>query len=315
MFIQKMTRSECLCALTGARLGRLACAQGDKPYAVPFYFVYHDPYLYGFTTPGQKTEWMRANPHVCVELDEVDDAEQWMSIILFGRYEELPDAPEWEEERLRAHQLLQQHPVWWEPGCASSAQRIPSRPVTPIFFRIGIDRITGRRAMPSDGREVSSRMPSPARDSAGWLRRVIDALCRPFAARRSRERYGPSLDEGHRDRAGNVFSFPRVSKAMKERVMAETQLTLTAGGAPVPDGAAGAGAEGRARRGAPDAHPHLPRAHPPPGGADRQPADQARAPARVAESVPATLPVRRPGVGAGQRAVGAVPVAALAYIS
>ena len=59
MFIQKMTRSECLGTLAGARLGRLACAQGDQPYAVPFYFVYHDPYLYGFTTPGQKTEWMR----------------------------------------------------------------------------------------------------------------------------------------------------------------------------------------------------------------------------------------------------------------
>jgi hypothetical protein len=92
MLIQKMTRSECLGTLAGARLGRLACAQGDQPYAVPFYFVYHEPYLYGFTTPGQKTEWMRANPHVCVELDEVDDAEQWMSVILFGRYEELPDA-------------------------------------------------------------------------------------------------------------------------------------------------------------------------------------------------------------------------------
>src|SRR5262245_33296034 len=90
MLIRDMTRSECLSALAGARLGRLACAYANQPYIVPLYFVYEEPYLYGFTTPGLKVEWMRSNPLVCVELDTVADTEQWTSIIIFGKYEELP---------------------------------------------------------------------------------------------------------------------------------------------------------------------------------------------------------------------------------
>ena len=70
------------------------CAHKNLPYVVPIYFVYEDPYLYGFTTLGQKVEWMRSNPQVCVELDEIVNGTQWMSIVIFGRYQELPDAPE-----------------------------------------------------------------------------------------------------------------------------------------------------------------------------------------------------------------------------
>ena len=40
---------------------------------------------------------MRSNPLVCVELDEIVDDTQWMSIIIFGSYKELPDSQESEE--------------------------------------------------------------------------------------------------------------------------------------------------------------------------------------------------------------------------
>ena len=35
---------------------------------------------------------MRANPRVCVEWDEVEEYDRWVSVIVFGRYEELSDA-------------------------------------------------------------------------------------------------------------------------------------------------------------------------------------------------------------------------------
>jgi nitroimidazol reductase NimA-like FMN-containing flavoprotein (pyridoxamine 5'-phosphate oxidase superfamily) len=54
-----------------SRLGRLACARGNMPYIVPLYFAYDDEYLYSFGTFGHKIEWMRVNPNVCVEVDEV----------------------------------------------------------------------------------------------------------------------------------------------------------------------------------------------------------------------------------------------------
>jgi hypothetical protein len=37
---------------------------------------------------------MRTNPLVCVQADEVTNSEQWISVIVFGRFEELPDLPE-----------------------------------------------------------------------------------------------------------------------------------------------------------------------------------------------------------------------------
>jgi len=174
-----MTREECYNALTRARLGRLACAQGNQPYIVPIFFVYHDPYLYGFTTPGQKVEWMRANPLVCVELDEVEDLDQWTSIIILGRYEELPNTPESEDERLLAHALLQQHAVWWEPGCASCAYHTPKQEVTPVYYRILIDRVTGRRATPSSGTAATSSEQASTRSKRGCL----DNLLHPFRNR------------------------------------------------------------------------------------------------------------------------------------
>ena len=36
---------------------------------------------------------MRANPLVCVEVDEVAAYDQWLSVIAIGRYEELPETP------------------------------------------------------------------------------------------------------------------------------------------------------------------------------------------------------------------------------
>jgi nitroimidazol reductase NimA-like FMN-containing flavoprotein (pyridoxamine 5'-phosphate oxidase superfamily) len=123
---------------------------------VPFYFVYHDPYLYGFTTPGQKVEWMRANPFVCVECDEVEDSDHWTSIVILGRYEEMPNNPDWEDERLLALTLLKEHAVWWEPGCASRAYHDPKQEVKPVFYRIQIDSITGRRSSPDPAVHASS---------------------------------------------------------------------------------------------------------------------------------------------------------------
>ena len=107
MILHEMSRDECLEVLAGARLARLACAKDGQPYIVPVYVAFErppggEPRLYGFTTPGQKVEWMRANPLVCVEFDDVDASDRWVSIVIMGRYEELPDTIGKEGERLRA---------------------------------------------------------------------------------------------------------------------------------------------------------------------------------------------------------------------
>jgi len=148
MLIQEMTRQASLDMLARTHRFRLACAQGSQPYVVPFYFAYHNDSLYSFATVGQKIDWMRANPLVCVEADEVVSPQEWMSVIVFGRYEELPDTPEYQPERAVAHNVLQKNAMWWEPGYVKTILHGAQRPMVPVFFRIHVVQITGHRATP-----------------------------------------------------------------------------------------------------------------------------------------------------------------------
>ena len=148
MLIREMTRQASLDLLARTHLGRLACSQGSQPYVVPCYFVYNNNSLYSFATVGQKIDWMRANPLVCVEADEVVSPEEWMSVIVFGRYEELPDTPEYQPERAFAYNLLQKKAMWWEPVFVKTILHGTQRPLVPVFYRIHVGHITGHRATP-----------------------------------------------------------------------------------------------------------------------------------------------------------------------
>ena len=150
MYIHEMTIDECIHALKKTKVGRLACARDNQPYLVPINFAFDGTYLYGFTTLGQKIEWMRANPLVCFEIDEVISDNQWMSIIVFGRYEELPDQPRFQEARIQAHRYLQERVMWWEPAYISQQHRDQPHSLTPIYYRIHIERITGHHATSDD---------------------------------------------------------------------------------------------------------------------------------------------------------------------
>ncbi|HEY5174060.1 MAG TPA: pyridoxamine 5'-phosphate oxidase family protein [Terriglobales bacterium] len=144
MLIQELTRQESLKVLARTHLGRLACARGMQPYIVPIHFAYQDYWLYSFSVLGQKIDWMRTNPLVCVEADQMR-REEWTTVVVFGRYEELSDTSKFQSERTLAFNLLQQRAMWWEHG---GAKKMPAGApaAVPVFYRIKIEQITGRRA-------------------------------------------------------------------------------------------------------------------------------------------------------------------------
>lgn len=147
MFIKELTTEECFGILAEKRVGRLACARENQPYVVPFHFVFDGgKYFYAISTLGQKIEWMRANSLVCVEIDDIKNQFEWSSLVVFGRFEELPDAAEFKTERNRAYELLSRYALWWEPAYVTGAHLPPATDDKPIYFRIFIDKITGRRA-------------------------------------------------------------------------------------------------------------------------------------------------------------------------
>ena len=180
MLIQELTSQESLDLLARTRLGRLACAQGAQPYVVPFYFAYDSGYLYSFSTVGQKVEWMRANPLVCVEAAEMVSPERWVSVIVFGRYEELPDTPEWQSTRRLAHTLLKRNAVWWEPAYVKTTLHGTQRPLVPVFYRIHSLQITGHRATPAPVTPPDTGRSMTDSGEAGWLQHLLQQVRRRF---------------------------------------------------------------------------------------------------------------------------------------
>jgi len=175
MFIHEMTDDECRSALQKTILGRLGCARDNQPYVVPIYFAFDGEHLYGFTTVGQKIEWMRANEQVCLEIDERINDNHWMSVIVFGRYEELPDEPQYEAARMKAYQLLRRRALWWEPAYMSDAHRDGSHSIVPVFYRVQIARMTGHRATP-DNIEVPAQDAIHLLGKGSWVKSILRHL-------------------------------------------------------------------------------------------------------------------------------------------
>jgi uncharacterized protein len=146
MQIEEMTPGECRAMLARRHVARLACALNNQPYVVPIHVAFNGVSLYGYSTLGQKIEWMRQNPLICLEIDEIVSDTQWESVVVFGNYEELLPTPEYEDSRREAERLLERRPMWWEPASVPLAGR-EHRP--RIVFRLQLHGLTGRRAVPN----------------------------------------------------------------------------------------------------------------------------------------------------------------------
>jgi nitroimidazol reductase NimA-like FMN-containing flavoprotein (pyridoxamine 5'-phosphate oxidase superfamily) len=169
MLIHEMNYDECVSVLARLKFGRLACVRDNQPYIVPIYFAFHDRHLYTFSSVGQKIEWMRGNPRVCVEADEISSSYQWVSVVVLGRYEELPDAPEYTFERNLAHKLLAERAMWWQPAYVASTHHSTAESLTPIYYRIHMDQVTGHRGMPDAVESEALSASEPAIKRESWL--------------------------------------------------------------------------------------------------------------------------------------------------
>ena len=144
MLIKEISTEECLDTVARASVGRLGCSLNDQPYVVPIYFAYEGKWLYVFSTFGKKIEWMRANPKVCVEIEEKVGESEWISVLVNGLYEELAE-PQFTQERTHARQLLGKKHHWWLNAMAERRVGSEDQQVEPLFFRIHVDLATGLR--------------------------------------------------------------------------------------------------------------------------------------------------------------------------
>ena len=120
-------------------IARIGCLGDGRVYVVPVTYVYDGTYVWGHAMDGAKLRAMRADPRVCVEVEQVEDLSNWRSVIAWGTFEECQGAD-------------------WDAGMALLVARImplltfsPHSPPPDLsglrrgsVYRIRLDRKTGR---------------------------------------------------------------------------------------------------------------------------------------------------------------------------
>jgi nitroimidazol reductase NimA-like FMN-containing flavoprotein (pyridoxamine 5'-phosphate oxidase superfamily) len=145
MRIIAISQHECSELLKRLYIGRLGCALDNQPHVVPVYFSYEPDSIYIFSTVGNKIEWMRQNPKVCLQADEVADGLEWLSVVVTGTYLELTG--QYEAQRDHAQERLAEYSEWWRIPLAERREQTTDLSIQTVFFRIDIESMSGLRAM------------------------------------------------------------------------------------------------------------------------------------------------------------------------
>ena len=146
MRIIAISQQECSELLKRVSIGRLACSLDNQPYVVPVSFSYEPDFIYVFSTLGKKIEWMRQNPKVCFQADEIGNGANWTSVIVTGKYLELRE-PQYTAQREYAMEQLSQYSQWWRTPLAERREQTDDLSIEPVFFRIDIESMSGLRAI------------------------------------------------------------------------------------------------------------------------------------------------------------------------
>ena len=92
--LRQLSESEARDVLASGRLGRLGCIFEGAPYVVPVSYILRNSRIYIHSMMGRKIMALRANPKVCLQVDEIRDEFQWRSAIASGDYSEVFDPGE-----------------------------------------------------------------------------------------------------------------------------------------------------------------------------------------------------------------------------
>ena len=141
--VSDMTRAEMEALLNGARYGHLAVARDGHPYVVPMNYAFDGRVLYLLTSEGTKTEYIAANREVCFQVEEVEDAMRWRSVMLTGRAERLT-AP---DETERAMRLIAERNPTLAPAINSTKIGAWTRLGHLAIFRVRAEALYGRKTV------------------------------------------------------------------------------------------------------------------------------------------------------------------------
>jgi len=135
MNIGMMRDTDSLAILREGTIGRLGCIAAGWPYVVPVNYFFDGKDVYIHSLPGKKIDALRANPRVCLQVDEIKDSYHWRSVIAYGTFEEVSKEETRENVLTRLYSRL--------PHMTPVESKLVNGLKETIVFRIKVDEVTG----------------------------------------------------------------------------------------------------------------------------------------------------------------------------
>jgi nitroimidazol reductase NimA-like FMN-containing flavoprotein (pyridoxamine 5'-phosphate oxidase superfamily) len=147
--MKAMTSNESIQLLAKNFIGRIGYISKRRPEIIPitYYFDPEQNSILSYSGPGSKIEAMRKNPLVSFQVDDITTLENWKSVLLHGRFEELKGS----DAKYMLHLFsegVKKVIKTKEKYCPDFIQDFSSKTNnsnTPIVYRIHIDELSGRQ--------------------------------------------------------------------------------------------------------------------------------------------------------------------------
>lgn len=131
--VEYLSKDDSESLLTENALGHLGCYDGFNSYVFPTNYVYDGKDIYCLSMVGAKVNIMRQNKRVCLQVDAVNDFDNWKSVMVHGDYSELAD----ERERYYAIKKFNESLLHVKMSEGGKNTKL-------IIYKISVDEITGR---------------------------------------------------------------------------------------------------------------------------------------------------------------------------
>jgi nitroimidazol reductase NimA-like FMN-containing flavoprotein (pyridoxamine 5'-phosphate oxidase superfamily) len=141
--IEDMSMTEMEALLERVGFGHLGCARDGRPYVVPINYSYDPQTIYIFTTQGTKTDFMDANPQVCLQVEQIEDPLRWQSVMVTGKAERITG----QEEIEHAMQRITMNNPRLVPAINATRIDVWGRANDVRIYRIHAEIIDGRKTV------------------------------------------------------------------------------------------------------------------------------------------------------------------------
>ena len=151
--ISELARAEIDTILGRNNVGRIAFSFHDRVDIEPIHYVYKDGWIYGRISKGSKLDTIAHNMWVAFEVDEVVAIFEWRSVVVKGPFyvmdAQTPSHPDSSDTSAGEDPAFAQGVALLRSFLPDTLLSSDPAPFRHTVFRIHLDEVTGREAIPT----------------------------------------------------------------------------------------------------------------------------------------------------------------------